>query len=59
MGTFTVMHFFGFSINSFTLLAMVLAIGLVVVAIKNFGKSKIEAALNAAAEIGFAIIAVA
>ncbi|WPY00822.1 Efflux RND transporter permease subunit [Candidatus Trichorickettsia mobilis] len=67
IGTFTVMHFFGFSINSFTLLAMVLAIGLVVddaiVMLENIfrhyelGKSKIEAALSAAAEIRFAIIA--
>lgn len=68
VGTFTAMYFLGFSINTFTLLAMILAIGLVVddaiVMLENIfrhshelGKSPIQAAFDASAEIGFAVIA--
>lgn len=67
IATFSVMYLFGFSINKFTLLAMILAIGLVVddaiVMIENIiryiekGMSKLEASFKAANEIGFAIIA--
>src|SRR3546814_12775607 len=54
IGAFGIMYFFGFSINTLTLLAMVLAIGLVVddaiVVLENIfrhieeGKTRIEAA---------------
>ncbi|MFT0548944.1 efflux RND transporter permease subunit [Allopusillimonas ginsengisoli] len=67
IGAFGIMYFFGFSINTLTLLAMVLAIGLVVddaiVMLENIyrhieeGKSRVEAALLGAKEIGFAIVA--
>lgn len=67
IGAFGVMYFFGFSINTLTLLAMVLAIGLVVddaiVMLENIyrhieeGKSRVEAALLGSKEIGFAIVA--
>jgi len=67
IGTFSVMYAFGFSINIFTLLAMILAVGLVVddaiVMLENIfrynelGHSPIESALLASREIGFAIIA--
>lgn len=67
IGAFGIMYMFGFSINTLTLLAMVLAIGLVVddaiVVLENIyrhieeGKSRIEAAFLGAKEIGFAVIA--
>jgi multidrug efflux pump len=67
IGAFGVMYMFGFSINTLTLLAMVLAIGLVVddaiVVLENIyrhieeGKSRLEAAFLGAKEIGFAVIA--
>ncbi|HJD55183.1 MAG TPA: efflux RND transporter permease subunit [Rickettsia endosymbiont of Pyrocoelia pectoralis] len=67
IGTFSVMYAFGFSINIFTLLAMILAIGLVVddaiVMLENIfrynemGHKPMEAAILASKEIGFAIIA--
>lgn len=67
IGTFSVMYAFGFSINIFTLLAMILAIGLVVddaiVMLENIfrynemGHKPMEAAMLASKEIGFAIIA--
>jgi len=67
IGTFTVMYFLGFSINIFTLLAMILAIGLVVddaiVMLENIfrynelGYSPMESALKASKEISFAIVA--
>ncbi len=67
IGTFTVTYFLGFSLNILTLLAMVLAIGLVVddaiVMLENIhrhmemGKSRMRAALDGSREIGFAIIA--
>lgn len=68
IGTFSAMYALGFSINTFTLLAMILAIGLVVddaiVMLENIfrhnhdlGKKPIQAALDASKEIGFAIVA--
>jgi multidrug efflux pump len=67
IGTFTITYTMGFSLNILTLLAMVLAIGLVVddaiVVLENvyrhleMGKSRIRAALDGSKEIGFAILA--
>lgn len=67
VGAFGFMYLFGFSINTLTLLAMVLAIGLVVddaiVVLENIyrhleeGKTRLEAAFLGAREIGFAIVA--
>jgi multidrug efflux pump len=67
VGTFTVLFFLGYSINILTLLAFVLAIGLVVddaiVMLENvhrhleMGKSRMRAAFDGASEIGFAILA--
>ncbi|GAB3729994.1 efflux RND transporter permease subunit [Luteimonas pelagia] len=67
VGAFALMFAFGFTINTLTLLAMVLAIGLVVddaiVMLENIyrhveeGMPPFEAALKGSKEIGFAIIA--
>jgi HAE1 family hydrophobic/amphiphilic exporter-1 len=67
VGTFSMMYFMGFSVNTFTLLAMILAIGLVVddaiVMLENvfrhneMGKTPLEAAFAAVKEIGFTIVA--
>lgn len=67
IGTFSVMYLLGFSINTFTLLAMILAIGLVVddaiVMLENvfrhneLGKPPMEAAFAAVEEISFTIVA--
>jgi multidrug efflux pump len=67
IGTFALMALFGFSINTLTLLAMVLAIGLVVddaiVVLENVyryieqGMKPFEAAIRGAREVGFAVIA--
>jgi multidrug efflux pump len=67
VGTFAAAFFFGFTINILTLLALVLAIGLVVddaiVMLENIfrhmemGKSRLRAAYDGAKEIGFAIMA--
>lgn len=67
IGACGIMYFFGFSINTLTLLAMVLAIGLVVddaiVVLENIfrhieeGKTRLEAAFLGAKEIGFAVVA--
>ncbi len=67
IGTFTVTYFLGFSLNILTLLALVLAIGLVVddaiVMLESIyrhmemGKPRFRAALEASQEIGFAIVA--
>src|SRR5207247_4897584 len=67
IGAFTVTYFLGFSLNILTLLALVLAIGLVVddaiVMLENvhrhleMGKTRMRAALEGAQEIGFAILA--
>jgi multidrug efflux pump len=66
IGTFILMNMAGFSINTLTLLAMVLAIGLVVddaiVVLENIhrhlekGKSPLQAAIDGSKEIGFAVI---
>ena len=67
VGAFGLMYLFGFTVNTLTLLAMVLAIGLVVddaiVMLENIhrhieaGKPRVEAAIDGAREIGFAIVA--
>ena len=67
IGTFALMALFGFSINTLTLLALVLAIGLVVddaiVVLENIyrhieeGMQPFEAAIKGAKEIGFAVVA--
>ena len=67
IGTFTVVYFAGFTINILTLLALVLAIGLVVddaiIMLENvyrhmeMGKSRMRATIDGATEIGFAILA--
>ncbi len=68
IGTFLVLYLLGFSINTFTLLALVLAIGIVVddaiVVLENIyrhiedGKTPLEAAIQSMREIGFAIITI-
>ena len=67
IGTFTVTYALGYSLNILTLLALVLAIGLVVddaiVMLENvhrhmeMGKPRMRAAFDGAKEIGFAILA--
>src|SRR5262249_51335174 len=67
IGTFTVTYALGFSLNILTLLALVLAIGLVVddaiVMLENvhrhmeMGNARLLATLDSAQEIGFAIVA--
>jgi multidrug efflux pump len=67
VGAFALMYAFGFTINTLTLLAMVLAIGLVVddaiVVLENIyrniesGMERVEAAIKGTKEIGFAVIA--
>jgi multidrug efflux pump len=67
IGAFALMKLFGFSINTLTLLSMVLAIGLVVddaiVMLENIyrhienGMKPVEAALRGSREIGFAVLA--
>lgn len=67
IGAFAVMYFMGFTINILTLLAFVLAIGLVVddaiVMLENIyrhvemGKPRLRAAWDGAREVGFAIVA--
>jgi len=67
IGAFALMNLFGFSINTLTLLAMVLAIGLVVddsiVMLENIwrhiehGQRPFHAAMAGAREIGFAVLA--
>ena len=67
IGTFTLMALAGFSINTLTLLALVLAIGLVVddaiVMLENIyrhieeGMAPFQAAIQGAREVGFAIVA--
>ncbi|HEX2258011.1 MAG TPA: efflux RND transporter permease subunit, partial [Afifellaceae bacterium] len=66
VGAFALMYFFGFSINTLTLLAIVLAIGLVVddaiVMLENIfrhveeGMSPLDAAFKGSGEIGMAIV---
>lgn len=67
IGVFALMYLFGFTINIFTLLALVLAIGLVVddaiVVLENIyryiedGMQPMKAAIHGAKEISFAVIA--
>ena len=67
IGTFALMALFGFSINTLTLLALVLAIGLVVddaiVVLENIyrhiedGMEPVKAAMQGGKEIGFAVVA--
>lgn len=67
IGAFTIMYILGFSVNTLTLLAMVLAIGLVVddaiVMLENIfrhveaGMHPVRAAMKGAKEITFAVIA--
>ena len=67
VGAFALMYVFGFTINTLTLLAMVLAIGLVVddaiVMLENIfrhieeGIPRRQAAIQGAREIGFAVVA--
>jgi HAE1 family hydrophobic/amphiphilic exporter-1 len=67
MSTFLVLKFFGFTINTFTLLAITLAVGLVVddnIMILenihrhfNMGKNKMKAALEGTLEVSFAAFA--
>lgn len=67
IGAFALMYMFGFTINTLSLLAMVLAIGLVVddaiVMMENIfrhieeGMKPLDAALKGSREIGFAIVA--
>ena len=66
-GAFFLMYLFGFTINTLTLLAMVLAVGLVVddaiVVLENIhrhieaGMTRVQAALVGMREIGFAVVA--
>ncbi|MGZ8274602.1 MAG: efflux RND transporter permease subunit, partial [Burkholderiaceae bacterium] len=67
VGSFALMYAFGFTINTLTLLAMVLAIGLVVddaiVVLENIyrnvesGMDRVSAAIKGVKEIGFAVVA--
>jgi multidrug efflux pump len=67
IGTFALMALFGFTVNTLTLLALVLAIGLVVddsiVVLENIyrhieeGMEPFQAAIRGAREIGFAVVA--
>jgi multidrug efflux pump len=67
IGAFFIMYVFGFTVNTLTLLAMVLAVGLVVddaiVVLENIfrnienGMDRIQAAIVGTREIGFAVIA--
>lgn len=67
IGTFTILYFSGFTLNTFTLLALALAIGIVVddaiMVLENvvrhfqMGKDRIQAALDGAREVTFAATA--
>src|SRR5690606_23638161 len=67
VGTFIVLYFSGFTLNTFTLLGLSLAIGIVVddaimvleniIRHKEMGKDRVRAALDGANEIMFAAIA--
>jgi len=66
IGTFGVMYLLGFSVNNFSLLAMILAVGFVVddaiVVLENIvrhlekGESPMQAALKGGREIGFTVL---
>jgi len=67
IGTFIVLYFFGFTLNTFTLLGLSLAIGIVVddaimvleniVRHRELGENRVEAALKGSRQITFAAIA--
>ncbi len=67
IGALSMMYFFGFSINTLTLLALVIAIGLVVddaiVVLENIhrhmeqGKTRLQASIQGVREISFAVVA--
>jgi HAE1 family hydrophobic/amphiphilic exporter-1 len=67
IGTFIVLYFFGFTLNTFTLLGLSLAIGIVVddaiMVLENIvrhreqGENRVEAALKGARQVTFAAIA--
>lgn len=67
IGTFTILYFLGFTLNTFTLLALALAIGIIVddsiMVLENIvrhfqmGKNRIRASRDGATEITFAAIA--
>lgn len=67
IGTFSVVYFLGFSINTLTLLALSLSIGILIddaIVVRenitrhvHLGKSHLKAALDGTAEIGFAVLA--
>ncbi len=67
IGTFTILYFSGFTLNTFTLLALALAIGIVVddaiMVLENvvrhfqMGKDKVQASLDGAREVTFAATA--
>ncbi|MCB1193057.1 MAG: efflux RND transporter permease subunit [Leptospiraceae bacterium] len=67
MGSFIFLHFFGFTLNTFTLLGLSLAMGIVIddaimvleniARHKEMGKSTLQAALDGAREISFAATA--
>lgn len=67
VGTFTILYFLGFTLNTFTLLALALSIGIVVddaiMVLENIvrhfamGKGKVRAARDGAREITFAAVA--
>jgi HAE1 family hydrophobic/amphiphilic exporter-1 len=67
IGTFIILYFFGFTLNTFTLLGLSLAIGIVVddaimvleniVRHQEMGESRIEAALNGTRQVTFAALA--
>ncbi|MBI3561192.1 MAG: efflux RND transporter permease subunit [Gammaproteobacteria bacterium] len=67
IGTFTFLYFFGFTLNTFTLLGLSLAIGIVVddaimvleniVRHQEMGEDRIQAALNGTRQVSFAALA--
>ena len=67
MGTFAVMYLFGYTIDTLSLLALILAVGFVVddaivmleniVRHREMGKGALQAALDGSKEVGFTIVA--
>jgi len=68
IATFSMMYFFGFTMNNMSMLGLTMAVGLVVddaiVMVENIyrhrkmGKSALQAALDGSREIGFAVISI-
>src|SRR6201999_2676819 len=68
VGTFTVMHLLGFSLNNLSLMGLTIATGFVVddaiVVLENIsrhmeaGMSRMEAALTGAREVGFTVLSI-